>query len=193
MGLLDAYKKATDKWDAKKDSANQSDLIPAGTYQVMLEKVDHPVYKSGWDCLRFNMTVIKGDYASRHEQLRISLATKTTKGKPMPNFVISRNIRTISKIGAMVGLDMKPEYFPDNETDAYEKLMEAFKPYEGKTLEMTITVSPNKKDPDNPYRNYDFGPGEKVEKASNKDIADAVEHTLDDDQQIIDDNDLPFD
>ena len=88
MGLQDAFAAATKDWDAKKDSANQSDLIPAGTYQVMLDKTDHPVYKSGWDCLRFSMQVIKGKYASRKEQLRISLATKTTKGKPMPDFVL---------------------------------------------------------------------------------------------------------
>lgn len=158
MGLLDAYKNATNGWDAKDGKLNESQLIPAGDYEVMLGKVDHPVYKSGWDCLRFDMQVIAGKFASRHEQLRISLATKTTKGKPMPEFVVSRNIRTIAKIGEMVGLEMKPEYFPDNETDAYERLTAAFKPYEGKTLHMTIAETANKKDPDNPYRNYEFEP-----------------------------------
>ena len=88
---------------------------------------------------------------------------------------------------------MKPEYFPDNETDAYEELVKAFKPYEGKTLSMKITVTKNKKDPDNPYRNYDFGPGEKIEEPSGKEIVDAVSGTLEDDQKVIDDNDLPFD
>ena len=71
MGLLDAYKKANENWDAKKDNVNQSQAIPAGTYQVMLEKTDHPVFKRGWDCLRFNMQVIRGDYASRHEKIRV--------------------------------------------------------------------------------------------------------------------------
>ncbi|MCC4417531.1 hypothetical protein [Limosilactobacillus reuteri] len=187
MGLQDAFNKATKDWNAKTDSANQSELIPAGTYQVMLDKVDHPVYDSGWDCLRFSMQVIKGKYASRKEQLRISLATKTTKGKPMPDFVVSRNIRTISKIAAMVGLQVTPEMFPDNETDAYEKLMVAFKPYEGKTLEMKITVSPNKKDPDNPYRNYDFAEGIKVEEPQAKE-----EPLATDDAPTLEDSDLPF-
>lgn len=188
MGLQDAFNKATKDWDAKKDSANQSDLIPAGTYQVVLDKTDHPVYDSGWDCLRFSMQVIKGKYASRKEQLRISLATKTKTGKAMPDFVVSRNIRTISKVAAMVGLTVTPELFPDNETDAYEKLVDAFKPYEGKTLEMTITVTPNKKDPDNPYRNYDFGPGIKVEEPT------AKEEPLTDKESepTVDDDDLPF-
>ncbi len=187
MGLLDAYKKATTNWDAKTDGLSQRQEIPAGTYQVMLEQVDHPVYQSGWDCLRFTMQIIKGKYASRKEQLRISLATKTTKGKPMPEFVVSRNIRTIAKIGEMVGLEMKPEYFPDNETDAYEKLTAAFKPYEGKTLEMKIIVSPNKKDPDNPYRNYDFALGIKVEEPTVE-----PEPTFDNNESTVDNNELPF-
>lgn len=188
MGLQDAFNKATKDWDAKKDSANQSDLIPAGTYQVVLDKTDHPVYDSGWDCLRFSMQVIKGKYASRKEQLRISLATKTKTGKAMPDFVVSRNIRTISKVAAMVGLTVTPELFPDNETDAYEKLVDAFKPYEGKTLGMTITVTPNKKDPDNPYRNYDFGPGIKVEEPTAKEEPVADKEP----EPTVDDDDLPF-
>lgn len=184
MGLLDAYNKATNNWDAKKDSLNQSQAIPAGDYEVMLEKTDHPVYQSGWDCLRFSMQVIAGKYASRHEQLRISLATKTSKGKPMPEFVVSRNIRTIAKVGEMVGLEMKPEYFPDNETDAYEKLVAAFKPYEGKTLHMKIIESPNKKDPDNPYRNYEFSTGKKINKPEPS--TDPTTETT------VEDSDLPF-
>ncbi len=186
MSLLDAYKKATTNWDAKKDGLSQQQAIPAGTYQVMLGKVDHPVYQSGWDCLHFEMQIIKGKYASRKEQLRISLATKTTKGKPMPEFVVSRNIRTIAKIGEMVGLEMKPEYFAENETDAYEKLATAFKPYVGKTLEMKIIVSPNKKDPDNPYRNYDFAPGVKVEEPT------VEEPTFNDGEATVEDTELPF-
>lgn len=105
----------------------------------------------------------------------------------MPDFVVSRNIRTISKIAAMVGLTVTPDLFPDNETDAYEKLVKAFEPYEGKTLEMTITVSPNKKDPDNPYRNYDFGPGIKVEEPAAKEPVTDKEP-----EPTVDDDDLPF-
>ncbi|OYS78985.1 hypothetical protein CBG04_07835 [Limosilactobacillus reuteri] len=185
MSLLDAYKKATTNWNAKEDKVNQSQVIPTGTYEVMLGKVDHPVYKSGWDCLRFDMQVIVGKYASRHEQIRVSLATKTTKGNAVPEFVVSRNIRTIAKIGEMVGLEMKPDYFPDNETDAYEKLVTAFKPYEGKTLQMIITETPNKKDPDNPYRNYDFS-----ESRINVEEPKPTENGETD--TTIEDGDLPF-
>ena len=108
----------------------------------------------------------------------------------MPDFVVSRNIRTITKIAAMVGLNVTPELFPDNETDAYEKLVAAFRPYEGKTLEMTITVTPNKKDPDNPYRNYDFAPGIKVEEPTAKE--EPVSDSDNNSEPTVDDDDLPF-
>lgn len=187
MSLFDAYQKATKDWNAKEDKINTNQAIPEGTYEVMLDKTDHPVYKSGWDCLRLDMQVIGGKYTGRHEQLRISLAETTAKGKAIPEFVVSRNIRTIAKAGEMVGLEMKPEYFPDNETDAYEKLVAAFKPYEGKTLQMTITEAPNKKDPDNPYRNYDFGPSKtKITKP------EPAAEPADNDAPEVNDDDLPF-
>ena len=69
MGLLNAYQNATKDWDAKKDSLSGNQEIPFGDYEVMLNKTDHPVYRSGWDCLRFDMQIIEGKYASRHEQL----------------------------------------------------------------------------------------------------------------------------
>lgn len=185
MGLLDAYQNATKDWDAKKDSLSGNQEIPFGDYEVMLNKTDHPVYRSGWDCLRFDMQIIEGKYASRHEQLRISLAAKTTKGKPVPEWIMSRNIRTIAKIGEMVGLEMKPDYFPDNETDAYEKLAEAFKPYEGKRLHMKIVAATNKNDPNKPYRNYEFGEGKKIEEPK-------PEPTDNDDTPEVSDDALPF-
>ena len=53
---------------------------------------------------------------------------------------------------------------------------------------MTITESPNKKDPDNPYRNYDFGPGIKVEEPAAKEEPVADKEP----EPTVDDDDLPF-
>ena len=53
---------------------------------------------------------------------------------------------------------------------------------------MTITVTPNKKDPDNPYRNYDFGPGIKVEEP----VAKEEPVTDKEPEPTVDDDDLPF-
>ena len=55
---------------------------------------------------------------------------------------------------------------------------------------MTITVSPNKKDPDNPYRNYDFAPGIKVEEPTAKE--EPVSDSDNNSEPTVDDDDLPF-
>ena len=66
-----------------------------------------------------------------------------------------------------------------------ERWSASFKLYECKTLLMTINVTPNKKDPDNPYRNYEFSAGKKIEKPQPGD--DATGTTTE-----VDDDDLPF-
>ena len=145
-------------FNAKKDNINGQAELPAGTYNTIMERAEHRVYPSGYDCLLFVLTVIDGEYVGRKEFVRASLATKKKDGTDMPDFVVSRNIKLIAKLSAQVGLAVTPEMFAGNETDCYEKISRALYPYKGKPLTTVITESPNKKDPSNPYRNYDFGP-----------------------------------
>ena len=126
-------------FDAKKDNVNGQAELPAGTYNTILEQAEHRAYDSGYDCLLFVLTVIDGKYVGRKEFVRASLATKKKDGTDMPDFVVS-----------------------GNETDCYEKISQALYPYKGKPLTMVISESPNKKDPSNPYRNYDFGPAKQT-------------------------------
>lgn len=163
MSLMAAFNEATKGWDPKKDSTQMSSNLPAGDYNVIVEKVDHPVYKSGWDCLQFTMLVFDGEHAGRKEFVQISLAEKKKDGSPLPDFVVAQNIRYVVKIAEMVGLKLTETNFNGNETDLYENFVQLFKPYTGKSMQMTISTRPNRKDPDNPYRLYDFGPGKQIE------------------------------
>lgn len=163
MSLLDAYKKATKDFDAKHDKVNPSqyDPLPAGDYLVVMNKCNHFVSKrSGWEALSFDMQVIEGDYAGRHEFVMVSLAEESMKGKAIPDFVVARNIRTVAKISAFSGVDLDDSDFEGVETDVYEKIREKFMGHEGATMQMTITETPNKKDPNTPYRNFDFAESE---------------------------------
>lgn len=159
MSLLDAYKNATKDFDAKHDkvSTGNFDPLPAGEYLVVLNKAEHFVSKrSRWEAMSFDFQVIDGDYAGRHERDMVSLAQKSTKGNDIPDFVVARNIRTIAKVAALSDVDLEDSDFEGTETDVYEKLRERFEGKEGATMVMKITETKNKKDPDNPYRNYDF-------------------------------------
>jgi hypothetical protein len=175
---------------------NDRMVIPDGTYNVTLSAVTHGVWNnSNTDYIRFDMTVLDGKEAGRIEFIRPTLAQKTAKGKEMPDFVLSRSIQTIKIIGAMVGYNVPNKPFIDaisNESTAYEELTKDFQPYIGKTMKMTIKSSPNKKNPEHPYRNYEFAKSNdvKIPTPSDKDDPFAGQKTKDPSE--ISDDDLPF-
>ena len=158
MSLADILNDTKKNFNPKKDSINGSyDKLPEGTYLVTLDNTNHFVSKtSGFEQLSFKMTVVDGEHASQSEFVGVNLATEKKDGSPMPDFVVTKNMRLLVTIGALVGLTITDEMVMGNVTDVYEKLVGAFLPYKGKLLEMTIKESANKKDPDNPFRNYEF-------------------------------------
>lgn len=181
MSLLDTFNKTKKDFDPKKDNINGSyDKLPAGEYNVTMDNVDHFVSKkTGFEQLSFKMVVIDGKHASQSELVGVNLDDKKKDGSPMPEFVVSKNLKTLMKIASLVGLEITDEMIMGNVTDIYEKLFDAFEPYRGKLMVMKITESPNKKDPDNPYRNYEFEPYDNQENNSNDEIK-------------VEDDDLPF-
>ena len=196
MSMTDILKKLNSgDFDPNEGKVKDETNIPDGTYNVSMSAVTHGVWKnSRTDYLRFDMTVLDGKEAGRIEFITPTLAQKTSKGKPMPDFVLSRSIQTIKIIGAMVGYQVPDDSFitaMTNETEAYELLKNGFMPYVGKTLQMTIKSSPNKKDPDRPYRNYDFA---KLAQPKVADVDSKQDPFADQNSGIeLTDDDLPFD
>lgn len=193
MGLLEALNKVkSEKYDPKKDDISSGfQPIPDGTYTVTLSGVNHGVWeKSGTDFVRFSFDVVTGEQAGRQEHITPILASKKSNGDPMPESVLARSIKMVQKIGAMVGFDVPDKVFMGaNESEDYEMIQEEFRNAGviGKLLKLTIKSSPNKKNPDNPWRNYKFEEAEQPTTASVedpfKDAATGMEIT---------DDDLPF-
>ena len=193
MGLLEALNKVkSEKFDPKKDDINSGfQPIPDGTYTVTLSGVNHGVWpKSGTDYIRFSFDVVTGEQAGRQEHITPTLASKKTNGEKMSESTLARSIKMITKIGAMVGFDVPDKVFMgDNESEDYEMIQEEFRNAGviGKLLKLTIKSSPNKKNPDNPWRNYKFEEAEQPTTANVedpfKDAATGMEIT---------DDDLPF-
>ena len=77
-----------------------------------------------------------------------------------------------------------------DQSENYEMIQDAFQNANviGKLLQLTIKTSPNKKDPDHPYRNYKFDMAEQPKTAE---VSDPFAATKD--PQEISDSDLPFD
>lgn len=196
MSMTDILKKLNSgSFDPNKGKIKDETSIPDGTYNVSMSQVTHGMWKnSNTDYIRFDMTILDGKEAGRVEFITPTLAQKTSKGNPMPDFVLNRSIQTIKIIGAMVGYQVSDDPFITaitNETQAYEDLKNGFLPYVGKTLQMTIKNTPNKKNPDHPYRNYDFA---KLEQPKVADVDDKQDPFADQKDGIeLTDNDLPFD
>ena len=193
MGLLEALNKVkSEKFDPKKDDISSGfQPIPDGTYTVTLSGVNYGVWeKSGTDFVRFSFDVVTGEQAGRQEHITPILASKKSNGDPMPESVLARSIKMVQKIGAMVGFDVPDKVFMGaTESEDYEMIQEEFRNAGviGKLLKLTIKSTPNKKDPDNPWRNYKFEEAEQPTTANVedpfKDAATGMEIT---------DDDLPF-
>ena len=193
MGLLEALNKVkSEKYDPKKDDISSGfQPIPDGTYTVTLSGVNHGVWeKSRTDFVSFSFDVVTGEQAGRQEHITPILASKKSNGDPMPESVLARSIKMVQKIGAMVGFDVPDKVFMGaNESEDYEMIQNEFREAGviGKLLKLTIKSTPNKKDPDNPWRNYKFEEAEQPTTANVedpfKDAATGMEIT---------DDDLPF-
>ena len=162
MSLLDALNEVKkSNFDPKKGKEyNAFENIPAGTYKVSLDGVTHNA-KGDRDFLMLSFMVIEGKYEGKTESVFPTLAQVTSTGKPMPQFVLARSISILQVIGEMVDTPIPDSDFDhDSETDTYEDLANTLTPAKGKVLMMTIKETPNKKNPDHPYRNYEFSRAE---------------------------------
>lgn len=192
MSLLDALNEVKKSdFDPKKGKEyNAFENIPAGTYKVSLDGVTHNV-KGDRDFLMLSFLVIEGKYDGKTESVFPTLAQVTSTGKPMPQFVLARSISMLQVIGEMVDTPIPDSCFNhENETDAYEDLVQVLTPAKGKVLTMTIKETPNKKNPDHPYRNYEFG---KAEQPKELKVDDNQDPFKDQNNGIeLTDDDLPF-
>lgn len=171
MSLLDALKEVKkEDFNPKKDEiGNTFERIPDGTYTVALSDVNHGVFNnSDRDFVAFVFEVAVGDHAGEKEFYRPILSEKKSDGTEMPASILIRSIKTIQKIGALVDFEVPEKCFMGkNESENYELIKDAFHDANvfGKVLSMTIKTSPNKKNPDYPYRNLTFAMADQNDKS----------------------------
>lgn len=147
MGLLETLKSVKEEgFDAKKDSINQNSKLEAGNYPVRLKSVQADKSKNNdQDQIAISLEVVSGKDKSRLENIYISF------DDGLPPFVLEKNGRILLKLAAMVGVEFKNKDLED-EYSASQALENGI----GKQFKMELTISPNKKNPQYPYRNYDF-------------------------------------
>ncbi|WP_282803963.1 hypothetical protein [Secundilactobacillus kimchicus] len=159
-----------DGFDAKHDAVSAPQGLPAGDYTVSVSDIAHRAFNSGWDAFGVTFEVVEGESVGRKENVNISFAETSKAGKAIPEFVLDRNVKLIAKLGAMMNIGITGEDFAaENETDIHEHLAQKLRPGLGTIVILKIIETPNKKDPQNPYRNYDF---EEAEQPAELDVTD---------------------
>ena len=156
MGLRDAAAKALDGFDRKKGNVNGFEGLPSGDYVVMIDNIREQETPWGSEQLSIRAQVLDGEHAGQKEFINLSLDETTSKGNPNP--MLGRNIKLIAKLASNSGIELQDEDWEDLGT-----LSEALAPAEGRTVLMHLTVSENKKNPQYPYRNYDFEEAEEID------------------------------
>lgn len=145
MSLLDAKNNALKGFDAKKDDPNAMDQIPSGKYKVIFKGLEHKASAKGWEHLMITVQVLEGEHAGKMDFNRFSLES------PTPDNIVSASIKLIAKLAVALGITLKDEDWTD-----YDTLAAAFIDGKGKAVEMELSLRENKKNPDFPYKTYNF-------------------------------------
>lgn len=151
MSLLDLAKEIKQNYKPETDKINGNDPIPAGEYDGVISDVKYFFSEtSGWENVNIDVEITTGEQAGRKERVSFSFIEEWN-GKPIPDFVLKRNMKTAQKLAYLGGYEFKETDFVDTNSVAL-----ALKNIIGTQLILTIKETKNKKDPSNPYRNYEF-------------------------------------
>lgn len=148
MSIRDRVNSVKESWNVESDGINNGyQGLESGEYLVMAARIS----RSDWDTVNVRAEVIEGESAGMKDFISLGVDELKKDGTPLPDFVIDRNIKTISKLAFVLGVDI-----PDEAWDDVGDLVDVFKAAEGGMFKMILTVKPNKKRPEFPFKEYDF-------------------------------------
>lgn len=147
MSLLDTLKAVKDEgFDPRTGKINDGGLLPAGRYPVRLLTSEHNVnLNNNREQVVLTLEVVSGDKKDRQEKLFLVF------DNDLPEFVVQQNAKILMTIAEFTGVTFTEADLANTQTTA-----EALKKGIGGQFLMDLKVRPNKKNPDYPYRNYEF-------------------------------------
>lgn len=147
MSLLETLKAVKDEgFDPRTGKINEGGLLPSGRYPVRLMTSEHDVQPStNREQVILTLQVTSGDSKDRQEKLFLVF------DNDLPEFVVEKNAKILLAIAEFSNVQFSNADLANTETTA-----EALKRGIGAQFMMDLKVVPNKKNPDYPYRNYEF-------------------------------------
>lgn len=150
MSLLDLAKEIKNNFNPETDKVNSGgDKIPAGTYDTVVANVEFANYDSGWENIVVTAEITTGELSGRKELVSFSFI-EDWNGKAIPDFVLQRNMKLAQKLAFIGDYAFKESDFQDTYSVAL-----ALKNIIGTQLLLTIKERENKKDKENPFREYE--------------------------------------
>lgn len=147
MSLLETLKAVKEEgFDPRTGKINTSGLLPEGRYPVRLMTSEHSVnLNNNREQVILTLQVTSGPSKDRQEKLFLVF------DNDLPNFVVEQNAKILLAIAEFTNVTFAEADLANTETTA-----EALKKGIGNQFLMDLKVRPNKKNPDYPYRNYEF-------------------------------------
>ena len=147
MSLLDTLKAVKEEgFDPRTGKINEGGLLPSGRYPVRLLASEHNVnLNNNREQVIVTLEVTTGKDKGRQEKLFLVF------DNDLPEFVIDKNAKILLSLAEYGKVEFTESDLANTETTA-----EALKRGIGNQFLMDLKVVPNKKNPDYPYRNYEF-------------------------------------
>lgn len=191
MGLLDLMNDVkNDGFDPETDKAtvNTNTVWPDGEYTVMIGKLTG--YRQnqffGNDEINIQLEQVEGDLAGSQDFHTLSLETTKSDGSPLPSAVVRKNtVGTPKEI--MQILAVTDTEYTDDDWEDLRTLGERLEDAVGKMVTVEFSSKPNKKNPDYPYKNYNFVRYEQGDMETPDPFAKSGNTEI-----TINDDDLPF-
>ncbi len=135
-----------DGFDPRTGKINDGGLLPAGRYPVRLKTSEHNVnLNNNREQVILTLEVTTGKSKDRQEKLFLVF------DNDLPDFVIEQNAKILLSIAEFTNVKFSESDLANTETTA-----ESLKKGIGNQLLMDLKIRPNKKNPEYPYRNYEF-------------------------------------
>lgn len=148
MSILNTLRAVKEEgFDPRTGKINTSGLLPAGEYPVRLLTTDSNVNPgNGREQVVLTLEVSSGEMKGRQERLFLVF------DNDLPDFVVNMNAKILLSIAEFANITLTEAELANVDTTA-----QALKKGIGSQFLMELTVRPNKRNPEYPHRNYEFG------------------------------------
>ena len=144
MSILNTLQSVKESGFNAGDAINTSTGLQTGIYPVRIKQAARQEF-NGQERTSVTLEVVSGDHKDRLEFLELNF------NDSLPEFVLEKNGKILLTLIDILGVNPTKEQLQDT-----EGLVEYFQSHIGKQMKMDLKLSQNKRNPQYPYRNYEF-------------------------------------